>query len=132
MRRRSAVVIAIEPAAAADHAIDLAELIVDLRVGDAVDPGSAVDARDAIDTTAAGQLGITDDTVATGGTHAADAAHDAADATQWRRGQTAGVMCPQICGEGTLCQMPDGSCGEACNPCLCQAHGGTVVRACPK
>ena len=46
-------------------------------------------------------------------------------------GQTVAVVCPLICGEGTLCEMPDGSCGEACNPCLCQSQGGTVVRACP-
>jgi hypothetical protein len=39
-------------------------------------------------------------------------------------------ICPYICGEGTPCQMPDGTCREACNPCLCEAYGGTVVAAC--
>ena len=40
-------------------------------------------------------------------------------------------ICPFICGLGTLCQYPDGSCSEACNPCLCMRAGGTVVTSCP-
>jgi hypothetical protein len=39
--------------------------------------------------------------------------------------------CPLICGLGTLCMYSDGRCEEACNPCLCEAAGGTVVGACP-
>src|SRR5262249_33633448 len=38
-----------------------------------------------------------------------------------------GSACPHICGEGTLCLHPNGTCSEACNPCLCQASGGKVV-----
>lgn len=41
------------------------------------------------------------------------------------------VICPTICGVGTQCQFRDGTCTEACNPCLCKAHGGTVVKSCP-
>ena len=41
-------------------------------------------------------------------------------------------ICPDICGTGTLCQMPDGNCGEVCNACYCTREGGTVVEACPK
>ena len=41
------------------------------------------------------------------------------------------MACPHICGLGTQCLHADGSCGEACNPCLCTASGGTVVPACP-
>jgi hypothetical protein len=41
-------------------------------------------------------------------------------------------ICPDICGTGTLCRMPDGSCGEVCNACYCEREGGTVVEACPK
>lgn len=40
-------------------------------------------------------------------------------------------ICPYICGLGTQCQYPDGSCAEACNPCLCRRAGGTVVTSCP-
>lgn len=40
------------------------------------------------------------------------------------------VACPQICGTGTQCQYPDGSCREACNDCLCRAAGGKVVTSC--
>jgi hypothetical protein len=40
------------------------------------------------------------------------------------------VICPDICGTGTQCQYPDGSCREACNDCLCQAAGGKVVQSC--
>jgi hypothetical protein len=43
-----------------------------------------------------------------------------------------GQICPDICGAGTLCQFPDGSCMEACNPCYCRRDGGTVVEACPR
>jgi hypothetical protein len=41
------------------------------------------------------------------------------------------TVCPDICGLGTQCQFPDGSCTEACNPCLCRRAGGTVVTSCP-
>lgn len=41
-------------------------------------------------------------------------------------------FCPDICGLGTLCRFPDGSCMEVCNPCYCTRDGGTVVEACPK
>ena len=41
------------------------------------------------------------------------------------------MICPFICGLGTLCEFPDGSCTEACNPCLCARAGGTVVTSCP-
>jgi hypothetical protein len=41
-------------------------------------------------------------------------------------------ICPLVCIPGTLCELPDGSCMEACNPCLCTREGGTVVGACPK
>jgi hypothetical protein len=41
-------------------------------------------------------------------------------------------VCPDICGVGTLCRLPDGSCTEVCNPCYCTREGGTVVEACPK
>jgi hypothetical protein len=41
-------------------------------------------------------------------------------------------ICPDICGEGTSCRLPDGSCMEVCNPCYCTREGGTVVEACPK
>jgi len=44
--------------------------------------------------------------------------------------QGLGHACPTICGVGTQCQMRDGTCREACNPCLCQAAGGTVVPSC--
>lgn len=40
-------------------------------------------------------------------------------------------ICPFICGLGTLCEFPDGSCTEACNSCLCERAGGTVVTSCP-
>jgi hypothetical protein len=40
--------------------------------------------------------------------------------------------CPLICGLGTLCMYPDGRCEEACNPCLCEASGGSVVSSCPQ
>jgi len=40
--------------------------------------------------------------------------------------------CPDICGDGTLCQLPDGACTEVCNPCYCTREGGTVVDACPQ
>jgi hypothetical protein len=43
-----------------------------------------------------------------------------------------GQICPDICGAGTLCEFPDGSCTEACNPCYCTREGGTVVDACPQ
>ena len=43
-----------------------------------------------------------------------------------------GKFCPDICGLGTQCQFPDGSCTEVCNPCYCTREGGTVVEACPK
>ena len=43
-----------------------------------------------------------------------------------------GKICPDICGEGTLCRLPGGSCTEVCNPCYCTREGGTVVEACPK
>lgn len=41
-------------------------------------------------------------------------------------------FCPDICGLGTQCQFPDGSCMEVCNSCYCMRDGGTVVEACPK
>jgi hypothetical protein len=41
-------------------------------------------------------------------------------------------ICPDICMPGLLCELPDGSCTEACNSCLCAREGGTVVEACPK
>ena len=41
-------------------------------------------------------------------------------------------ICPDICGQGTPCQLPDGSCTEVCNPCYCTREGGTVVEACPR
>jgi hypothetical protein len=41
-------------------------------------------------------------------------------------------ICPDICAPGTLCQMPDGRCMEACNACYCTREGGTVVEACPR
>lgn len=41
-------------------------------------------------------------------------------------------FCPDICGTGTLCRFPDGSCTEVCNSCYCRRDGGTVVEACPK
>ena len=41
-------------------------------------------------------------------------------------------VCPYVCVPGILCKMPDGSCTEACNECLCERAGGTVVGACPK
>lgn len=41
-------------------------------------------------------------------------------------------ICPDICGLGTLCEMPDGSCMEVCNPCYCTRDGGTVVDKCPE
>jgi hypothetical protein len=41
------------------------------------------------------------------------------------------LACPHICGLGTQCLHKNGTCGEACNPCLCTASGGTVVSACP-
>jgi hypothetical protein len=44
-------------------------------------------------------------------------------------GQT--TICPYICGLGTQCEFADGSCTEACNPCLCKRAGGTVVTSCP-
>lgn len=40
--------------------------------------------------------------------------------------------CPLVCGLGTQCMYSDGRCEEACNPCLCEASGGTVVSACPQ
>lgn len=40
------------------------------------------------------------------------------------------VICPQICGLGTQCRYPGGRCAEACNPCLCQSAGGTVIQSC--
>jgi hypothetical protein len=40
------------------------------------------------------------------------------------------VICPAICGLGTLCEFPDGSCTEVCNSCYCMADGGTVVNSC--
>jgi len=40
------------------------------------------------------------------------------------------VICPYICGTGTQCLYPDGSCREACNDCLCEAQGGKVVESC--
>lgn len=43
----------------------------------------------------------------------------------------AAVVCPLVCGEGTLCLFKSGACQEACNPCLCKAQGGTVVTSCP-
>ena len=43
-----------------------------------------------------------------------------------------GKVCPDICGTGTLCRFPDGSCTEVCNSCYCTREGGTVVEACPK
>jgi hypothetical protein len=42
-----------------------------------------------------------------------------------------GLSCPTICGEGTLCHLPSGSCTEVCNPCFCTVRGGTVVTSCP-
>jgi hypothetical protein len=45
-------------------------------------------------------------------------------------GDPPGPICPHICGLGTQCQYPDGRCIEACNPCLCRAGGGRVVRSC--
>jgi len=42
------------------------------------------------------------------------------------------TICPYICGVGTLCRYPGGSCTEACNPCLCRAAGGVVVKSCGK
>jgi hypothetical protein len=41
-------------------------------------------------------------------------------------------ICPDICGDGTLCQLPSGACGDVCNACYCTREGGTVVDACPK
>jgi hypothetical protein len=41
------------------------------------------------------------------------------------------TICPFICGLGTLCEYPNGTCTEACNPCLCKRAGGTVVTSCP-
>jgi hypothetical protein len=40
--------------------------------------------------------------------------------------------CPLVCGLGTLCLYGDGRCEEACNPCLCEASGGSVVSSCPQ
>lgn len=42
------------------------------------------------------------------------------------------LVCPDICGPSTetLCRFPDGSCTEACNSCLCTAHGGKAVASC--
>lgn len=40
------------------------------------------------------------------------------------------VICPAICGLGTLCEFSDGSCTEVCNSCYCTADGGTVVNSC--
>jgi hypothetical protein len=40
------------------------------------------------------------------------------------------ITCPTICGDGTPCRLPTGVCTEACNPCLCQARGGTVDATC--
>ena len=47
-----------------------------------------------------------------------------------RTGNDPYKVCPDICGLGTQCQYPDGSCREACNPCLCEAAGGKVVESC--
>src|SRR3979409_846971 len=63
--------------------------------------------------------------------HAARGADRAAVVDNAGPGDPANV-CPDICGEGTPCRMPDGSCVEACNPCYCQREGGTVVDACPQ
>jgi hypothetical protein len=38
--------------------------------------------------------------------------------------------CPTICGEGTLCRLPDGTCTEVCNACVCSVQGGAVVSTC--
>ena len=40
------------------------------------------------------------------------------------------MICPQICGLGTMCRYPGGRCTEACNPCLCRSGGGVVVPRC--
>jgi len=45
--------------------------------------------------------------------------------------ETEALVCPDICGEDTLCQLPTGVCRAACNPCLCEQAGGKVVAACP-
>lgn len=45
-------------------------------------------------------------------------------------GDSQQVVCPLICGLGTQCRYRDGSCREACNPCLCEADGGKVVESC--
>jgi hypothetical protein len=41
------------------------------------------------------------------------------------------TVCPTICGEGTLCSLPNGSCTEVCNACFCTVGGGKVVAGCP-
>lgn len=41
-------------------------------------------------------------------------------------------ICPDICGAGTLCEMPDGSCEPVCNACYCTREGGTAVDRCPE
>jgi len=41
------------------------------------------------------------------------------------------TICPLYCVQGLLCEFPDGSCREACNSCLCNRAGGTVVKSCP-
>jgi hypothetical protein len=40
------------------------------------------------------------------------------------------ASCPGICGDETPCRTAAGVCTFACNPCLCQAAGGTVDTAC--
>lgn len=40
-------------------------------------------------------------------------------------------VCPEFCTpEGVSCELPDYTCTEECNACLCTARGGTVVSTC--
>lgn len=55
---------------------------------------------------------------------------EATSAGELAGGDSQSVICPHICGLGTQCRFPDGSCTEACNPCLCMAGGGKVVTSC--
>jgi hypothetical protein len=44
---------------------------------------------------------------------------------------TSDEICPFFCTpQGVPCELPNGSCQNACNACLCTARGGTVVRSC--
>lgn len=41
------------------------------------------------------------------------------------------ATCSRFCSFGSLCLLPDGSCGPVCNACFCGLQGGEDVSTCP-